>query len=106
MLDVQPHLTIACGQCLGRLAAPNLATELDGLLLAVRAAVGQLLEYRKFIGPKESALCILLDGDPGKALVEYVENDLQILIVWLTPEGFFGGPQSAMRLPELNLMLT
>jgi len=34
-------------------------------ILAVRVAVGQLLEYRRFIGPKQSSLCILLDADPG-----------------------------------------
>jgi hypothetical protein len=51
-------------------------------ILAVRPAVGQLFEYRSFIGPKESSLCILLDADPGQALVEYVEH-LGLLILWL-----------------------
>jgi len=39
-------------------------------VLAIRAAVGQLLEYPRFIGPKEATLCILLDGNPGEALVD------------------------------------
>jgi hypothetical protein len=74
-------------------------------VLAVRAAVGQLLEYRRFIGPRESDLCILLDADPGKALVEYVEDGLGMLVIWLTSDGFFAGPKSAARLPSLGLAL-
>jgi hypothetical protein len=50
-------------------------------VLAVRAAVGQLLKYRAFIGPKQSELCVLLDANPGKRLVEYVENELEMLII-------------------------
>jgi hypothetical protein len=74
-----------------------------GPILAVRAAVGQLFEYRAFRGPKEAALSILLDADPGKALVEYVEKDLGLLIMWLTAEGLFGGPETASRLSWLKL---
>jgi len=74
-----------------------------GPLLAVRAAVGQLLEYRTFFGPKDAAVCILLDADPGEALVNYVEKDLGMLIVWLTPDGFFGGPETVTRLSALKL---
>ena len=72
-------------------------------VLAVRAAVGQLFEYRTFIGPKHSSLCILLDGDPGKALTDYVENDLGLLIAWLTGDSFYGGPRTVARLPFLEL---
>src|SRR4029453_4626920 len=43
-----------------------------------------------------------LDADPGKALVEYVEDDLGMLVIWLTSEGFFSGPKSAPRLPGLG----
>jgi hypothetical protein len=72
-------------------------------VLAIRSAVGQLLEYRRFIGPKEAALCILLDGDPGEALVEYVEADLGMLILWMTADGLFAGPQTVLRLPGFGL---
>jgi hypothetical protein len=71
-------------------------------VLAVRYAVGQLFEYRNFIGPKESLLCILLDTDPGNVLVEYVEQ-LGLLILWLTPQGFFAGPETAARLTSVHL---
>jgi hypothetical protein len=71
-------------------------------VLAVRAAVGQLLEYRKFIGPRESALCILLDADPGESLVEYVEDDLGFLIMWVSNEELHTGPRSRTRLSALH----
>src|SRR5262249_55965151 len=47
-----------------------------GPLFAIRQAVGQLFEYRRFIGPHEARLCILLDTKPEEHLVDYVENDL------------------------------
>src|SRR5438034_1298140 len=72
-------------------------------VLAIRSAVGQLFEYRTFIGPKHSSLCILLDADPGKALTDYVENDLGLLISWLTADGFYGGPRTVARLASLEL---
>src|SRR5262245_25490954 len=48
----------------------------SGPLFAIRDAVGQLLEYRHFLGPKDSKLCILLDRNPGERLVGYVEHEL------------------------------
>jgi hypothetical protein len=35
---------------------------------AVREAVGQLLEYLHFLGPKDAELCVLLDREPGEQL--------------------------------------
>jgi len=32
------------------------------------------MEYRHFLGPREAQLCILLDGNPGSALTDYVEE--------------------------------
>jgi hypothetical protein len=72
-------------------------------VLAVRAAVGQLLEYRAFIGPKESELCVLLDANPGKRLVEYVEKELEMLILWLTDNGLFAGVRTVSVLASLGL---
>ncbi len=72
-------------------------------ILAVRAAIGQLLEYRSFIGPKQARLCVLLDADPGEKLVDYVENDLGMLMTWLTGEGFFAGHRTAAELSPLAL---
>ncbi len=57
--------------------------------------MGQLLEYRSFVGPKQSPVCILLDANPGRKLVEYVEKELGILMVWLTAQGLFAGPETA-----------
>jgi hypothetical protein len=70
-----------------------------GALLAVRAAVGQLFEYRRFIGPRQAKLCILLDQEPAKELVNYVEGDLGLLIAWLSAGGMEAGPTTADQLP-------
>jgi hypothetical protein len=66
--------------------------------LAIREAVGQLLEYRWFLGPREAGLCILLDGHPGVALVEYVEEQLGLLVAWWTGGTLDAGPRSRLRL--------
>ena len=71
--------------------------------LAIRAAVGQLFEYRSFVGPKQTSLCILLDADPGQRLVEYVEAELGLLMIWLTGEDVFAGPQTRAKLTSLTL---
>jgi hypothetical protein len=60
-------------------------------IFAIREAVGQLFEYRHFIGPKAGLLFILLDEDPGSALVEYVENVLGLGICWMFGDRLFGG---------------
>jgi hypothetical protein len=65
-----------------------------GPLFAIRQAVGQLFEYRRFIGPRQAKLCILLDAKPEEHLVDYVETDLGLLVAWLTPEGVAGGPKT------------
>ena len=54
-------------------------------MFAIREAVGQLFEYRHFIGPKTALLFVLLDEDPGTVLVDYIENVLELgilLDVW------------------------
>jgi hypothetical protein len=70
-----------------------------GALFAVRQAVGQLFEYRRFIGPRQAKLCILLDQEPAKELVEYVEGDLGLLIAWLSAERLAAGPATVSQLP-------
>ena len=40
-----------------------------GPLLAIRLAIGQLFEYRRFLGPRDAKVCILLDADAGKELI-------------------------------------
>src|SRR5262249_50812667 len=44
-----------------------------GPLFAIRQAIGQLFEYRRFIGPRQAMVCILLDAKPEDHLVDYVE---------------------------------
>jgi len=61
---------------------------------AVREAVGQLYEYRYFIGPRNANVCILLDEKPDELFVIYLENFLGIQIVWCTGVGFSGGPKT------------
>jgi hypothetical protein len=67
-------------------------------LFAVREAVGQLFEYRHFRGPTDAYLCILLDADPGDALVTYVEVFLQLGICWVSGEVFEAGPRTLVEL--------
>jgi hypothetical protein len=61
-------------------------------LLAAREAVGQLHEYRYFIGPRHAVLSILLDVEPPPALISYMEDHLQVAVLWLTATGLCGGP--------------
>src|SRR5262249_45612371 len=53
-----------------------------GAVFAVREAVGQLFEYRYFLGPADALLCVLLDEAPGQPLCDYVEQQLNMLIAW------------------------
>jgi len=69
-----------------------------GSLFAVREAVGQLFEYRYFQGPQDAMLCVLLDGDPGVMLVEYLEESLGIGICWLNGAEMIGGPKTSEQL--------
>jgi hypothetical protein len=64
--------------------------------------VGQIFEYRHFLGPREARLCILLDEEPEKKLVDYVETGLGLLLAWLTPDGMSCGPRTAEGLPILR----
>jgi hypothetical protein len=74
-------------------------------IFAVREAVGQLFEYRYFVGPREAELCILLDAAPREGLVRYVENFLGLFIVWLieSEPGLRGGPRTADRLSRVGV---
>jgi len=61
---------------------------------AIREAVGQLMEYRHFLGPHDAQLCILLDGNPGHALTSYVEDVLGFLILWVESGTLQGGERT------------
>jgi len=61
-------------------------------LFAAREAVGQLYEYRYFIGPRHALLAILLDVEPPPALINYMEDHLQVAVLWLTDASLRGGP--------------
>lgn len=67
-------------------------------LAAVRAAVGQLYEYRYFVGPRDALLAILLDRAPPLPLVQYVEQHLGLLLLWQAGEQLSCGPTSAEKL--------
>jgi hypothetical protein len=64
---------------------------------AIREALGQLHDYRYFYGQNDSALCILLDVDPGASLVEYVETYLDLFIIWRSDHGFESGPMTQAK---------
>jgi len=68
---------------------------------AIREAVGQLLEYRHFVGPRDALLCILLDANPGDQLVKYVEDALDMLLLWSEADRIAAGPLTAKRLGRL-----
>jgi hypothetical protein len=71
----------------------------ENLRRAVRQAIGQLFEYRRFIGPRQARLCILLDEEPPKELVDYVEGDLGLLIAWVSMGRIAAGPATLSQWP-------
>lgn len=72
-------------------------------LFAVRDAVGQLLEYRHFRGPHSAALGILLESDPGRELVTYVEDVLGMLLAWWDGTSLRGGPRTVEMLAVIGV---
>jgi hypothetical protein len=70
---------------------------------AVREAVGQLLEYRHFLGPEDAKLCIALDAEPSPDIVSYVEDSLQMLLLWAKDGVVYGGPRTASTLYSLGV---
>lgn len=67
----------------------------------IREAIGQLYEYRHFIGPKDSTLCVLLDAEPPELFVTYVEEVIGFQIMWKGLSGFTGGPQTLSLLCQI-----
>jgi hypothetical protein len=64
----------------------------SGALYAIRHAVGQLHEYRYFLGYRNASLCILLDKQVDDLLVKYVEKELDLKILWQSGGTFHAGP--------------
>ena len=72
-------------------------------LFAVREALGQLEEYRYFVGPQSSGLAILLDAEPPATLVRYSEEHLEVAVLWLVAGELSGGPLAkAMILTSIS----
>jgi len=61
-------------------------------LFAAREALGQLHEYRYFVGPQNAALAILLDTEPPRSLIIYMEDHLHVALLWLLDNTLCGGP--------------
>jgi hypothetical protein len=62
-------------------------------IYAIRQAVGQLLEYKHFIGNcRESELAILLSEGPSDEIVKYVEETLGMYLLWLNDGILDAGP--------------
>jgi hypothetical protein len=76
----------------------------QGPLFAIRAAVGQLLEYKHFCDHPNALLCILLDQEPEPILVRYVEDILSLKIAWISEGKIFGGPSTAKALSFLGIL--
>lgn len=71
-------------------------------IFAIRDVVGQLLEYRHFLGPQRAELCILLDQDPGEVLERYVERELELLLLWQAPDGLEAGKGTSQKLAAMS----
>jgi hypothetical protein len=65
---------------------------------AIRGAVGQLHEYRHFIGPKSAHICVLLDSPPGPDFIAYVEDVLRLMLMWKQDEKLAAGPTTTALL--------
>lgn len=64
-------------------------------LFAIREAVGQLLEYKHFVGPEQGELCVLIDRPPEReAIVSYVESIVGINLMWVDGEKIESGPMT------------
>lgn len=74
--------------------------------LLIREAVGQLLEYHYFLGPREAFLCIVLECNPGPPLISYVEDHLKLGIAWFTSNEMHFGPRTAKHVPLGTKMST
>lgn len=61
-------------------------------LFSAREAIGQLHEYQYFIGPRDAALAILLDVEPTATLISYMEDHLQVAVLWMVDGTLTGGP--------------
>lgn len=61
-------------------------------IFAAREAVGQLHEYRYFMGPRDAALAILIDSEPPSSLLTYMEGHLHVAVLWLIDGRLCGGP--------------
>ena len=70
---------------------------------AVREAIGQLLEYRHYVGPSGAALCILLDKEPASHVVRFVEDAIGMGIAWLSGDSLLCGPKTASSLPGVPI---
>jgi WD40 repeat protein len=73
---------------------------------AIREAIGQLFEYRYFIGPRQARMCIVLDASPrDPALIDFVEKELGMLLLWVTENRIQGGPLSCAFFSNLGVQI-
>jgi hypothetical protein len=70
---------------------------------AVRDAIGQLFEYRHFLGPRDAELGILLDQAPDREVVSFVEDGVGLLILWLDGGRILGGPKTSTVLASAGI---
>lgn len=72
---------------------------------AIRHAVGQLHEYRYFLKHPGAKLCVLLEKEPDDALIAYVENELELMVAWVSDGVLSCGPstQAALSLSGITL---
>ncbi len=67
-------------------------------LYAVREALGQVHEYRYFIGPYDAALAILLEAVPPDELVRYAEEYHEVALLWWDAGSLSAGSRGALLL--------
>ena len=73
-------------------------------LFAIREAVGQLIEYRHFLGPEDALIGLVLDSAPQDYQVKYVEETLGMLLLWWSDDELHLGHGTEGRLKEIGLL--
>jgi MrcB-like, N-terminal domain len=63
---------------------------------AVRECIGQLFEYRRFLGPPAATLVAALSEDPGEVFVDLLTS-LDIAVVW-PRDGLWAGSAKAVEI--------
>jgi len=97
-VECDKHIDAYCRLRLGPAIFEAKSVRAENELSQVRAALSQLYEYRFRSGEKDASLWIALSGPPEQTwLIDYLENDRSIHLIWLE-NGEFTGPSVGLLL--------